>query len=162
MPKERQFSRKEAANAAKFVKANVQGLHKGLLCGSYRRKCETVADLDIVVIPNDLVLFHASVSRIADKVLFSGDKKLSFMTPAKYGIQVDFLITDEFSYEAALLHFTGSKLFNIKCRARAKAKGLKLNEYSLWKGSKAVCHTEQGILESIGMEQFLEPRTRDM
>lgn len=158
------WSRKSAAKAASFIKSQLTHAKKIELCGSYRRGCESVGDLDWVVVPKlgeELKLIN-QIHKLAKEVLVSGQKKVAIVGAS--GIQADFMIVGEEIFESAVLHSTGSKLFNINCRVRAKARGFKLNQYGLFdrKSSKRMAKTELGILESISMSRFINPNDRSL
>ena len=157
------WSRKSATRAASFIKSQLTYAKKIELCGSYRRGCDSVGDLDWVVVPEEgaeLKLIN-QIHKLAKKVLVSGQKKIAIVGAS--GIQADFMIVAEDIFESAVLHSTGSKIFNIKCRARAKNRGWKLSQYGLVnKDGKKIGRTELGILESISMSRFINPKDRSL
>ena len=53
------------------------------------------------------------------------------------GVQVDLRVVPAESFGAALQYFTGSKEHNIVLRGRAKDRGLKINEYGVFRGERA-------------------------
>ena len=157
------WGRKSAERAASFIKSQLTHAKKIELCGSYRRGCGTIGDLDWVVVPKEgeeLSLIN-QIHKLAKEVLVSGQKKVAIVGAS--GIQADFMIVREDIFESAILHSTGSKLFNIKCRARAKNRGWKLSQYGLFnKESKKIGRTELGILESLSMSRFINPKDRSL
>jgi len=101
--------------------------------GSYRRGKETVGDLDILIVAADET---AAMDRLAgfeqtSDVIARGDTKMSIRTHA--GFQVDLRVVPQESFGAALQYFTGSKEHNVIVRGRAKARGLKINEWGVFK-----------------------------
>jgi DNA polymerase (family 10) len=93
------------------------------------------------------------------EVLAKGETKSSVRT--KDDVQVDCRVVEEKSFGAALLYFTGSKNFNIKVRQLAIKKGLKINEYGVFKKEKFVCgRTEEEIFKLLGMS-YIEPELRE-
>lgn len=134
---------------------------KALICGSIRRMEPYVGDIDVVVVPkaadNDRLL--RAMSDFSDRGLTSGTGSRNVLF-TKTGLPFNVMVVKEEAFEAAVLHFTGSKVFNIKCRAKAKIRNWKLNEYGLWKDNKRVAKTELGILECIHMDNFIKPETR--
>ena len=79
----------------------------------------------------------------------------------KDDVQVDCRVEEEKSFGAALLYFTGSKNFNIKLRQLAIKKGLKINEYGVFRKDKFVCgKTEEEIFKILGMS-YIEPELRE-
>lgn len=152
--------REEAYNLAKKVLNRLEGIKRARICGSIRRKKDYVGDIDIVIVPTDPPKeFYASIGKLAEIGHFEavGKRNVRFV---KDGIQIDLMIVDKDSFESACLHLTGSKQFNIKCRAKAKMFGLMLNEYGLWKGAEKVARTEEEILTMLEMEKYLDPITR--
>jgi DNA polymerase (family 10) len=103
------------------------------LTGSYRRGKETVGDLDILVVSADA---GEVMDRLAEfpetaTVLGRGDTKMSIR--AHSGLQVDLRVVPAESYGAALQYFTGSKDHNVVLRGLAKQRGLKINEYGVFR-----------------------------
>ncbi len=130
------------------------------ICGSFRRGCEMVGDLDFVVIPENVADLKRSLDPVIHETLADGNKKLRFLM--KNGMQVDFMFVDPKFFGSAVLHSTGSARFNITCRARAKRKGYSLSEYGLKdRDSGSMLLTdEKEILFAIGMEGHMNPRRR--
>lgn len=158
------WSRKSAQRAASFIKSRLTCAKKIELCGSYRRGLKAVSDLDWVVVPKrgaELKLIN-QIHGLAKEVLADGSRTIRIVGAS--GIQADFLIVGEDVFESAVLHSTGSKLFNIRCRARAKNRGWKLSQYGLFdnKTLKRLAKTELGILESISMSRFINPKDRSI
>jgi DNA polymerase (family 10) len=101
--------------------------------GSYRRGKETVGDLDILVVaanPTAAMDRLGSFDQTKD-VIARGDTKMSIRTHA--GFQVDLRVVPAESFGAALQYFTGSKEHNVIVRGMAKARGLKINEWGVYK-----------------------------
>ena len=122
------------------------------VAGSLRRQKETVRDIDILVIsknPGKVMRFFTGLPYVAN-ILAKGETKASVRT--KDDVQVDCRVESEKSFGAALLYFTGSKNFNIKIRQLAIKKGLKINEYGVFRREKFVCgRTEEEIFKLLGM-----------
>lgn len=129
--------------------------------GSLRRWKETIGDIDILATGKDGKKIIDIFVKFPDtrEVSAAGDTKGSIITDE--GIQVDLRIVEERSYGAALQYFTGSKEHNVKLRAMAAAKGLKLNEYGLYRGEKFVGgRTEEEIYKYLKLV-FIEPELRE-
>jgi DNA polymerase (family 10) len=78
------------------------------------------------------------------------------------GLQVDLRIVPEESFGAALLYFTGSKAYNIELRRRAIGRGLKLNEYGLFKGEQRIAGaTEESIYAALDLP-WVPPEQREV
>jgi len=131
------------------------------VAGSLRRQKETVRDIDILVIsekPKKIMDVFTGSPGVAT-VLAKGETKASVRT--KDDVQVDCRVEKDKSFGAALLYFTGSKNFNIKLRQLAIKKGLKINEYGVFKEKRFVCgRTEEEIFKILGMP-YIEPELRE-
>ncbi len=107
--------------------------------GSYRRGRETVGDLDFVVDCDDgaAVMDRLAAFPEVASVIGRGDTKMAVRLQS--GLQVDLRIVPQKSFGAALIYFTGSKQHNIVLRGLAKQRGLRINEYGVFRlppGSK--------------------------
>jgi DNA polymerase (family 10) len=122
------------------------------VCGSTRRMKETVGDIDILATGKNLEIIEAFVSLPNVKeVLWKGTKKATIIV--EEGEQVDLRVIEPDSYGAALQYFTGSKAHNIHLRTICVKKGLKLNEYGLFRGEERIAgKTEEEIYEALGMD----------
>ena len=132
-----------------------QAVEKIAAAGSYRRGKETVGDLDFLVVTRKVgaVMDHlASFGRVAS-ILARGDTKMSLRLGA--GIQVDLRAVAAESFGAAWQYFTGSKEHNIVLRGRAKARGLKINEYGVFRGEKLLAgRTEEDVYGTLDLPCF--------
>jgi DNA polymerase (family 10) len=131
------------------------------VAGSLRRQKETVRDIDILVIsqkPHKIIHSFTSLPYVAG-ILAKGETKASVRTSDD--VQVDCRVEAEKSFGAALLYFTGSKNFNIKLRQLAIKKGLKINEYGVFKNNRfMVGKTEEEIFKILDMA-YVEPELRE-
>ena len=103
------------------------------IAGSYRRGKETVGDLDILVEsadPKEVMDRLATFAGI-EQVLGRGETKMSVRLAT--ALQVDLRIVPAESFGAALQYFTGSKDHNVVLRGLAKDRGLKINEYGVFR-----------------------------
>ncbi len=104
------------------------------VAGSYRRRKETVGDIDLLVVATDpepvMQLFTAFPD--VKKVLSTGPTRSSVVL--RSGLQIDLRVVLAESYGAALVYFTGSKEHNVKLRQRALKKGLRVSEYGVFRG----------------------------
>ncbi|MHB8954661.1 MAG: DNA polymerase/3'-5' exonuclease PolX [Pirellulaceae bacterium] len=103
--------------------------------GSYRRGQETVGDLDALVVSVDpqAVMDALATWDAVRETLARGDTKMSVRLES--GLQVDLRVVPRDSFGAALQYFTGSKEHNVELRGRAKQRGLKINEYGVYRGT---------------------------
>lgn len=131
------------------------------IAGSYRRRKETVGDLDILAIskkPEKVMDWFISRPDVLSVVVKGGTKST---VKLKDGLDVDLRVVSPESYGAALAYFTGSKEHNVVMREIAKEKGLKLNEYGLWRGERMIAgETEEGIYKALGMD-YAAPEMRE-
>ena len=131
------------------------------VAGSYRRKKETVGDIDILATSDDpqKAMEHFVNYREVSGVLSQGDTKSSVKLNS--GLQVDLRIVEEKSYGAALLYFTGSRSHTIALRKIGQDKDYKVNEYGIFKDKKKlVSKTEKEMYKKLGMS-YIEPELRE-
>jgi len=129
--------------------------------GSLRRQKETVRDIDILVESDKPKKIMNTFTRLASvgMVLAKGKTKSSVRT--KEDVQADCRVVEKKSFGAALLYFTGSKNFNIKLRQLAIRKGLKINEYGIFRKNRFIAgSTEEEIFKALGMP-YIEPELRE-
>ena len=123
--------------------------------GSYRRGKETVGDLDLLVVARDVT---AAMDRLAEydraaSMLARGDTKMSLRLSV--GVQVDLRAVPAESFGAALQYFTGSKEHNVVLRGRAKSRGLKINEYAVFRNEKRTAgRTEEEVYRTLDLPCF--------
>ncbi|MBO8127987.1 MAG: DNA polymerase/3'-5' exonuclease PolX [Peptococcaceae bacterium] len=131
------------------------------LAGSIRRRKTTVKDIDILVASDDpakVVDVFLNLVPPAE-ILAKGSTKTSIIT--EQGYQIDLRVVSEDSYGAALCYFTGSKLHNIRIRELALKKGLKINEYGVYKdGHKIAGATETEVYDALGLA-YIPPEIRE-
>jgi DNA polymerase (family 10) len=129
--------------------------------GSLRRMRENIGDIDILATgPNHQKIVHAFTHLPEVKeVLASGETKASVIVEG--GVQIDIRVVEEDSYGAALQYFTGSKGHNIHLRGIAKAKGIKINEYGVFRGEKRIGGKEEkDVYQALGMD-WIDPELRE-
>ncbi|HEY5540101.1 MAG TPA: DNA polymerase/3'-5' exonuclease PolX [Coriobacteriia bacterium] len=105
--------------------------------GSVRRREETIGDIDLVAAserPSDLISVFTGLPAV-ERILGSGDTKAS--VELHDGLQVDLRVVAPESYGAALQYFTGNKDHNVALRELAKQRGLKVNEYGVFRVNEA-------------------------
>jgi DNA polymerase (family 10) len=139
----------------------LKGVKQVELAGSFRRRKETVGDLDVLVVGGDVeqVMRAFTTHESVADVLGRGDTKSS--VKLKSGLQVDLRMVPEASFGAALLYFTGSKEHNIELRKLAIEKGWSLNEYGLTHGEKTVAaRTEEEVYRALGLA-WVPPELRE-
>jgi DNA polymerase (family 10) len=132
-----------------------------VVAGSYRRRRDTVGDLDILVTSKhgaavgDKLTAYENVG----DVLAHGPTRTTVVL--RSGLQVDVRVVPEESYGAALLYFTGSKAHNIALRGIANDRKWKLNEYGLFAGKRRIAGaTEEEVYEKLKLA-FIPPEMRE-
>jgi DNA polymerase (family X) len=122
--------------------------------GSLRRMKETIGDIDLLVSSEDaeaVMDAFCGLPRV-DRVLLRGDTKSSIVTDE--GIQVDLRVVLPGEYGAALQYFTGSQSHNVRVRELAKKKGMKINEYGVFRVKDdhlLASRSEEEVYEALGM-----------
>ena len=142
---------------------DVPGLKRLDPAGSFRRRRETIGDLDILAICGKGCKVMDRFSKYGDvaEVLSSGETKSSVRL--KCGLRVDVRVLEEESYGAALHYFTGSKAHNVAVRERAKELGLKVSEYGVFraKDEKRLSGAdEEDVFKAVGLP-FIPPELRE-
>ncbi len=109
------------------------GLERLEVAGSYRRRRETVGDLDLLAVSSEPGAVMERLVRYpaVTEVQAAGESKTSVVL--RTGIEVDLRAVPAESYGAALVYFTGSKAHNIKLRQRALDRGLRISEYGVFR-----------------------------
>ncbi|MGI0013088.1 MAG: DNA polymerase/3'-5' exonuclease PolX [Nitrososphaera sp.] len=139
----------------------VKGVKNALAAGSVRRMRETIGDIDYLVSseePRTVMDFFVSMPEV-DQVVGRGPAK-AFVKLAG-GIDADLLVVPRESWGSALQYFTGSKDHSVELRRIAIAKGLRLNEWGVFRGKKRVAgETEEEVYSALGL-QWVPPEMRE-
>jgi DNA polymerase (family 10) len=137
------------------------GVRNALLGGSVRRMQETVGDLDYLVATeqNDTVIDAFLRMPGVIEVYSRGENRAQVFLSD--GLQVDLKLVPPDSWGAGMLYITGSKAHSIRLRERAIERGLKLNEYGVWRGSERIAsHTEEEVYAALGLP-WIPPTLRE-
>jgi DNA polymerase (family X) len=138
-----------------------KGVEEIAIAGSFRRRAETVGDVDILVAAEtsgDIMARFAKHDDVA-KVLAEGETKSSVVL--RGGLQVDLRVVPLASWGAALHYFTGSKSHNIAVRTMGVKRRLKINEYGVFRGKKMIAgRTEAEVYKTVGLP-YIEPELRE-
>lgn len=129
-----------------------EGVRQAEMAGSYRRRRETVGDLDIVVAaePSQPVIDRFTSYEDVAEVVERGTTRSTVRL--RNGLQVDLRAVPEESYGTALCYFTGSRAHNIALRQIALDQGCKLNEYGLFKGETRLAgRSEAELYQRLGL-----------
>jgi DNA polymerase (family X) len=131
------------------------------IVGSYRRRKETVGDIDILVTCKRgcNIIERFTEYEDVEKVLSEGETRSTVVLQS--GLQVDLRVVPQVAFGAALHYFTGSKEHNIACRKIAVSKKLKLNEYGLFRGDDRIAgRTEKEVYAALDLP-FIQPELRE-
>jgi DNA polymerase (family 10) len=139
----------------------VPGVEDIVIAGSFRRRAETVGDVDILAAAEkssaimDRFVHYDDV----EKVLAEGATKS--MVVLRGRLQVDLRVVPKVSFGAALHYFTGSKAHNIAVRTMGVKKKLKINEYGVFRGARRIAgRTEEEVYKQVGLP-YIEPELRE-
>jgi DNA polymerase (family 10) len=131
-----------------------------IIAGSLRRMRETIGDIDILVTstnPEDVMDAFVNLEGVED-VLAKGETKSSIIVN---GTHTDLRVVDPSSFGAASHYFTGSKQHNIRIRELGVKKGLKINEYGVFRGEEKIGGGfEEDVFESVGL-CYIPPELRE-
>jgi DNA polymerase (family 10) len=137
------------------------GISQAVIGGSYRRAQETVGDLDILAAAErgtDAIAWFKAYPEIA-KIEAAGTTRATVFL--RSGLQVDLRVVAAESFGAALHYFTGSKAHNIAVRGMGRERGLKINEYGVFRGRRRIAgKTEEEVFASVGLP-YIEPEMRE-
>jgi DNA polymerase (family X) len=161
----------DALRAAEPLLDNLRAHDEVIRCsaaGSLRRFKEIIGDVDLLASskkPADVIEFFVSQPGIV-KILAKGETKASVILEG--GIQSDLRVVSDKEFPFALMYFTGGKEHNIVMRQRAIARGLRLNEYGLFKSKEETrdpkllvpCKTEEEIFAKLDLP-YIEPELRE-
>lgn len=161
----------QALAVAEMIREEMKGcpgIARLEVCGSVRRRKETIKDIDILVSstkPGPIMDRFVKLPGVK-QVTGHGDTKSSIVIEGgrpghTVTMNVDLRVISDKQYPFALLYFTGSKEMNIRLRARAQDRGLKLNEYELAGKDKSIaCKDEADIFEALGLD-YIPPELRE-
>ncbi|MFP3868664.1 MAG: DNA polymerase/3'-5' exonuclease PolX [Desulfobacteraceae bacterium] len=158
------FLLKEVEEIAHSLLAHLQqvkGIKKVVVAGSYRRRKETVGDVDILATcRKGSKVMEAFVDyEDVEEVVSQGKTRSTVILHS--GLQVDLRVVPQVSYGAALHYFTGSKSHNIAVRKLGIDQGFKINEYGVFQGKKRVAgKTEEEVYEKVELP-YIEPELRE-
>jgi DNA polymerase (family 10) len=143
-----------------YLKASPAVAHLEV-AGSYRRRRDTVGDIDILVAssrPGAVVKRFTSYSRVK-QVQAEGSTRSAVVLDC--GLQVDLRVVPAASFGSALHYFTGSKPHNIAIRALGMKRGLKINEYGVFRGARRIGgRTEEQVFDAVGLP-WIPPEIRE-
>jgi len=139
----------------------LDGVKRLVVAGSLRRRKDTVGDIDIVITAKDGAAILKKLTQFEGvrDIVSQGDTRATVILAMN--LQVDVRVVPEVSFGAALYYFTGSRAHSIAVRRIAQDKGLKLNEYGLYRGDKRIAgRTEEDLSKALGMA-WIPPELRE-
>jgi DNA polymerase (family 10) len=142
------------------------GVERVEVAGSYRRRNETIGDVDLLVqaeLPAPAVMERFTGFESVERVVLEGETRGAVVL--RSGLEVDLRIIPRRSFGAALHYFTGSKEHNIAVRQIAQRQGLRVNEWGVFRlpegvdpeavgkeeGERVAGETEESVFEAVGM-----------
>jgi len=151
----------EIASSLLTYMGDAPGLREVAVAGSYRRCKETVGDLDILAVGQrptaiiDYFLTYDEVATVSEK----GTTRATVILQS--GVQVDLRVVPKESFGSALHYFTGSKAHNIAIRKLGQARGLKINEYGVFRGTRRIGgQQERDVFSAVGLP-YIDPELRE-
>jgi DNA polymerase (family 10) len=147
---------------------NAPGIRRMEICGSLRRRKETIADIDLLISADDPEPLMERFSKLPGvrQVLGRGPSKCTILLVGDghrrpVTVQADLRVVRDDQFPFALHYFTGSKEHNIAMRVRAQDQGLRLNEYGLTgPDGPLTCKDEAQLFKALGLE-FIAPELRE-
>jgi DNA polymerase (family 10) len=138
------------------------GVSEAVVAGSYRRRQETVGDLDFLVAcdrPARVMERFVGYEEVRD-VLSQGPTRSTVLL--RFGVQADLRVVARAAFGAALHYFTGSKAHNIAVRMLGVRRGLKINEYGVFRSRNRIAgRTEEEVYRQVDLP-YIEPELREM
>jgi DNA polymerase (family 10) len=159
--------RYKLSEADQLVRPLLDFLHAGGniaaldVAGSYRRRQETIGDLDLLVISDagaEVIRRFVQYENVG-QVVSQGETRASVVLGS--GLQVDLRVVAPQSYGAALLYFTGSKAHNIALRNRALERDLKISEYGVFRGEEQIAGTTEAEVYATLDLPYIAPELRE-
>lgn len=141
--------------------AELPGVERVEIVGSYRRGRDTVGDIDILVCAPAKVDPIASLRKYSDLDRLNASGRTKASAVLRNGLQLDLRVVPAQSFGAAMQYFTGSKEHGIRLRQRARARGFKLSEYGLFRGGRRVAgKSEKDVYAALGLP-WIAPELRE-
>ena len=152
-----------------------KGLQRIEVAGSYRRRKETIGDVDLLVqaeLPADEVMERFTTFGSVDRVDLAGETRGAVVL--RSGLEVDLRVIPPRSFGAALHYFTGSMEHNVAVRQIALRQGLRVNEWGVFRipegmdpeevgkedGERVAGETEESVFEAVGLP-WIPPVVRE-
>jgi DNA polymerase (family 10) len=143
-----------------YLKAD-PAVEKAEAAGSLRRRRDSIGDLDIVAASRRPAAVIDRFTKFGEVAQISSKGPTRSTVLLRSGLQVDIRVVPGESYGAALLYLTGSKAHNIALRTRAQKRGLKLNEYGIFKGRREITAADESAIYRLLGLPYIEPEIRE-
>ena len=139
----------------------VPGVTQAAVAGSIRRRRETIGDLDFLVAARDAAKVARAFASMPEVAHVHARGQTKTLVRLASGLDADLRVVAAPSFGAALTYFTGSKAHNVALRRIAQARGLKLNEYGLFRGSRRIAgRTEEEVYAALDLP-WIPPELRE-
>ena len=139
----------------------VPGVQQLEIAGSYRRRLETVGDVDILAVTDDAEPVVEAFTRHPGVMTVQARGQTKSSVVLRRGLQVDLRIVPASSFGAAMQYFTGSQAHGVAVRTLALRRGLKLNEYGVFRGDEVIAgRDESEVYAAIGLP-WIPPELRE-
>lgn len=136
------------------------GVTEAVVAGSLRRRQETIGDIDLLVVTTKPKLAHETFIKMPEVIAVKAHGAGRSEVRLSLGMDADLRVVPPESFGAALQYFTGDKQHNVELRKIAIAKGLKLNEYGLFREKKLIAsRTEAEVYRALGLD-LIPPEVR--
>jgi len=152
-----------------------EGVQRIEVAGSYRRRKETIGDVDLLVqaeLPAPDVMVRFTTFGSVERVDLAGETRGAVLL--RSGLEVDLRIIPPRSFGAALHYFTGSMEHNVAVRQLALRQGLRVNEWGVFRlpegvdpedvgkedGERVAGDTEESVFEAVGLP-WMAPVVRE-
>lgn len=156
----RAFARQYAEPLRDWLK-QAKGVDQVVIAGSYRRGRDTVGDIDVLATArtgNTVIERLVEYDEVASIVSRGGTRATVVL---KCGLQVDLRVVAKRSFGAALQYFTGSKAHTIQIRRLAQERGIKINEYGVFRDGKTIAGlTEESVYKAVALA-WIPPELRE-
>jgi DNA polymerase (family 10) len=160
-PRTRLIEAEEIASSLVDYLKQSPGIRDIVIAGSYRRRKETVGDLDILITASrgSSLMERFTEYDEVEEIVSKGKTRATVRL--RSGLSVDLRVVPQVSYGAALVYFTGSKAHTIAVRTIGVKKGYKINEYGVFEGDKRIASkTEKAVYAAVDLP-FIPPELRE-
>ena len=137
------------------------GVVRAVAAGSLRRGQETVGDIDILVTAGNSAAVVGHFTKYPEAATVDAAGTTRATVHLRSGLQVDLRVVPDESFGSALQYFTGSKAHVIALRALGRERGLKINEYGVFRGRRRIAGKDEAeVFAAVGLP-YIEPELRE-